>query len=114
MDFLYVISIFCFFYSVILFSLLVFWYFQWNAEMKNVKRPLIASCIFTCRDDHPQSLITSMSSIITRILEEKVEEADADPLILEGSASLPLLDVILHNLIKERKVNNEKFLDSFL
>lgn len=57
-----------------------------------------------------------MSSIITRILEEKVEEADADadPLILEGSASLPLLDVILHNLIKERKVNNEKFLDSFL
>lgn len=54
-----------------------------------------------------------MSSIITRILEEKVEEADTDPLILEGSASLPLLDVILHNLIKERKVNNEKFLDSF-
>ncbi|CAA2988300.1 sister chromatid cohesion PDS5 homolog A isoform X2 [Olea europaea subsp. europaea] len=55
------------------------------------------------RDDHPRSLITSMSSIITRILEEKVEEADTDPLILEGSASLPLLDVILHNLIKERK-----------
>ncbi|KAL2497210.1 ARM repeat superfamily protein [Abeliophyllum distichum] len=55
------------------------------------------------REDHPQSLITSMSSIITRILEEKVEETDADPLILEGTVSQPLLDVVLHNLIKERK-----------
>ncbi|KAL2520021.1 ARM repeat superfamily protein [Forsythia ovata] len=55
------------------------------------------------REDHPQSLITSMSSIITRILEEKVEETDADPLILEGTVSQPLLDVVLHNLIKESK-----------
>ncbi|KAL2470013.1 ARM repeat superfamily protein [Abeliophyllum distichum] len=34
---------------------------------------------------------------------EKVEETDADPLILEGTVSQPLLDVVLHNLIKERK-----------
>ncbi|KAI3464509.1 hypothetical protein Pfo_021172 [Paulownia fortunei] len=52
------------------------------------------------REDHPQSLINSMSSIITSILEEKVE-ADPDP--LERNTFQSLLDVILQNIIKERK-----------
>ncbi|PIN16167.1 Sister chromatid cohesion complex Cohesin, subunit PDS5 [Handroanthus impetiginosus] len=52
------------------------------------------------REDHPQSLISSMSSIITSILEEKLE---ADPDSLEKSTSQSLLDVILQNIIKERK-----------
>ncbi|KAL3845532.1 hypothetical protein ACJIZ3_002935 [Penstemon smallii] len=55
------------------------------------------------RDDHPQSLINSMSSIITCILEEKIKEADSDPLCLKGNTSQPLVDLILQNIIKERK-----------
>ncbi|KAK6132002.1 hypothetical protein DH2020_034228 [Rehmannia glutinosa] len=52
------------------------------------------------REDHPQSLINSMSSIITSILEEKT---DADPDSLERNTSQSLLDVILQNIIKVRK-----------
>lgn len=58
-------------------------------------------CYFTCRDDHPHLLITSMASIITSILEENVE-TDPDP--SERSSFQSLLDVILQNLLKVRKV----------
>ncbi|KAG8378272.1 hypothetical protein BUALT_Bualt08G0120300 [Buddleja alternifolia] len=54
-------------------------------------------------EDHPQSLINSLSTIIRNILEEKVKEADSDPLNFERNTSQPLLDVILQNIIKERK-----------
>ncbi|XP_057795772.1 sister chromatid cohesion protein PDS5 homolog B [Salvia miltiorrhiza] len=52
------------------------------------------------REDHPQSLIDSISSIITSILAENVE-ADPDP--LERNTFQPLLDVILRNIIREKK-----------
>ncbi|KAK4391079.1 Sister chromatid cohesion protein pds5 [Sesamum angolense] len=49
------------------------------------------------REDHPRSLINSMSSIITSVL----EAADLDS--SEKSTSQSLIDVILQNIIKERK-----------
>ncbi|KAK4429654.1 Sister chromatid cohesion protein pds5 [Sesamum alatum] len=49
------------------------------------------------REDHPRSLINSMSSIITSVL----EAADLDS--FEKSTSQSLIDVILQNIIKERK-----------
>ncbi|KAL7117964.1 hypothetical protein ACP275_03G105700 [Erythranthe tilingii] len=52
------------------------------------------------RENHPQSLINSMSSIIVNILEEKVE-ADSDP--REKNTCQSLLDVIFQNIIKEKK-----------
>ncbi|XP_042040794.1 sister chromatid cohesion protein pds5-like [Salvia splendens] len=52
------------------------------------------------REDHPQSLIDSVSSIITSILAENVE---TDPNPLERNTFQPLLDVILRNIIKEKK-----------
>ncbi|KAL9173225.1 hypothetical protein ABFS82_03G099300 [Erythranthe guttata] len=52
------------------------------------------------RENHPQSLINSMSSIIVSILEEKVE-ADSDP--REKNTCQSLLDVIFQNIIKEKK-----------
>ncbi|KAL0314313.1 UNVERIFIED_CONTAM: Sister chromatid cohesion protein pds5 [Sesamum angustifolium] len=48
-------------------------------------------------EDHPRSLINSMSSIITSVL----EAADLDS--SEKSTSQSLIDVILQNIIKERK-----------
>ncbi|KAL0326178.1 UNVERIFIED_CONTAM: Sister chromatid cohesion protein pds5 [Sesamum radiatum] len=51
------------------------------------------------REDHPRSLINSMSSIITSVL----EAADLDS--SEKSTSQSLIDVILQNIIKERKVD---------
>ncbi|XP_073023251.1 sister chromatid cohesion protein PDS5 homolog B isoform X3 [Primulina eburnea] len=55
------------------------------------------------REDHPQSLINSMSSIITSILEEKVKDTHSDPLNLEASITQSLVDVILQHLIKVGK-----------
>ncbi|KAL1543836.1 sister chromatid cohesion protein pds5-like [Salvia divinorum] len=55
------------------------------------------------REDHPQSLIDSISSIITSILAENVE---ADPNPLERNTFQPLLDVILRNIIKEKKATS--------
>ncbi|KAL3641267.1 hypothetical protein CASFOL_016235 [Castilleja foliolosa] len=52
------------------------------------------------REDHPQSLINSMSSIMKSILEETVD-ADHDPLDRHPSHSL--LDVVLQNIIKDGK-----------
>lgn len=60
-----------------------------------------AALYFTCREDHPQSLIDSVSSIIASILAENVE---TDPNPLERNTFQPLLDVILRNIIKEKKV----------
>ncbi|KAH6832801.1 hypothetical protein C2S53_006048 [Perilla frutescens var. hirtella] len=51
------------------------------------------------REDHPRSLINSISSIITNILENV--EADPDP--LERNTFQLLLDVILRNIIKGEK-----------
>lgn len=56
---------------------------------------------FTCREDHPQLLIDSISSIITSIL---VENVGADPDPLKRNTFQPLLDVLLRNVIKEKKV----------
>ncbi|XP_073145431.1 sister chromatid cohesion protein PDS5 homolog B isoform X2 [Henckelia pumila] len=53
------------------------------------------------REDHPQSLINSMSSIIARILEEKVTDAHSDPLNFEADITQQLLDLILQHIIKE-------------
>ncbi|GAA0143288.1 chromatin/chromatin-binding, or -regulatory protein [Lithospermum erythrorhizon] len=50
------------------------------------------------REKHPPSSIVAMTSIITRILEEKVQENQSGDLILEGNVFEPLLDVILRNL----------------
>ncbi|KZV16550.1 hypothetical protein F511_11382 [Dorcoceras hygrometricum] len=55
------------------------------------------------REDHPQSLINSMSSIMIRILEEKVKDAHSDPLTFEANLTQRLLDVILQHIIKEGK-----------
>ncbi|GFP89800.1 sister chromatid cohesion protein pds5 homolog a [Phtheirospermum japonicum] len=52
------------------------------------------------REDHPQSLVNSMSSIIKSILEETVD-ADHDP--PDRNPFHSLLDVVLQNIIKERK-----------
>ncbi|KAL3643201.1 hypothetical protein CASFOL_014016 [Castilleja foliolosa] len=52
------------------------------------------------REDHPQSLINSMSSIMKSILEETLD-ADHDPLDRHPSHSL--LDVVLPNIIKDGK-----------
>nr|XP_027093191.1 sister chromatid cohesion protein PDS5 homolog A-like isoform X3 [Coffea arabica] len=55
------------------------------------------------REQHPQSVINAMSSIMARILEDKLEEKDLEPLIFQEKFSEPLLDVILQNLLKESK-----------
>lgn len=65
---------------------------------------------FICREDHPQSLINSMSSIIISILEEKLEAAP-DPL---EHTSQSLFDVILHNIVREKKVDVKRLQISFV
>ncbi|KAL3513624.1 hypothetical protein ACH5RR_026341 [Cinchona calisaya] len=55
------------------------------------------------REQHPHSVITAMSTIITRVLEDKLEENDLEPLIFQKKFSEPLLDVILQNLLRESK-----------
>ncbi|CAA0827902.1 ARM repeat superfamily protein [Striga hermonthica] len=57
---------------------------------------MFKSFFSVAREDHPQSLINSMSSIITSILED-------GPHPLESNPSHSLIDVILQNIIKERK-----------
>ncbi|XP_027150474.1 sister chromatid cohesion protein PDS5 homolog A-B-like [Coffea eugenioides] len=55
------------------------------------------------REQHPQSVINAMSSIMARILEDKLEEKDLESLIFQEKFSEPLLDVIIQNLLKESK-----------
>lgn len=54
--------------------------------------------LFVFREDHQQSLYQSMVSIMTNILEEKVDQ--------------PLLDVILRNLLKKGKVFVVEYFDA--
>ncbi|XP_058091316.1 sister chromatid cohesion protein PDS5 homolog B [Magnolia sinica] len=66
---------------------------KWCLPMLDICEDLVLemfNVFFSCvREDHPQSLIQAMLSIMTQVLEEKV--------------SHPVLDVILRNLLKEEK-----------
>lgn len=59
---------------------------------------LMEIVLFVFREDHQQSLYQSMVSIMTNILEEKVDQ--------------PLLDVILRNLLKKGKVFVVEYFDA--
>ncbi|KAL8482154.1 hypothetical protein ACS0TY_028350 [Phlomoides rotata] len=61
---------------------------------------LFESFFSVVRENHPQSLISSILSIITSILEEKAE-VDIDS--VERSTFQSLLDVVLENIIKGRE-----------
>lgn len=61
----------------------------------------VLHCYLTCREDHPQSLIDSISSIITNNLVENME-TDNDP--LKSNTFQLLSDVIMRNIIKGKKV----------
>ncbi|XP_010322915.1 sister chromatid cohesion protein PDS5 homolog B isoform X2 [Solanum lycopersicum] len=58
------------------------------------------------REHHPPSMVSAAVSIMTQILEEKMqdkEKTSSELLIFEKEESEPLLDVILQNLLKETK-----------
>ncbi|KAL6515543.1 hypothetical protein OROHE_018577 [Orobanche hederae] len=82
------------------FAKLRFYLIMLDTGCEDLVLKMFKSFFSVVREDHPQSLINSMSSIITSILEEIVD-ADHDP--LDRNSSHSLLDVILQNIIKERK-----------
>lgn len=58
------------------------------------------------REHHPPSMVSAAVSIMTQILEEKMQEKEktsSELLTFEKEESEPLLDVILQNLLKEAK-----------
>ncbi|XP_055832582.1 sister chromatid cohesion protein PDS5 homolog B isoform X3 [Solanum dulcamara] len=58
------------------------------------------------REHHPPSMVSAAVSIMTQILEEKMQEKEktsSELLTFEKEVSEPLLDVILQNLLKEAK-----------
>ncbi|XP_059299133.1 sister chromatid cohesion protein PDS5 homolog B isoform X2 [Lycium ferocissimum] len=58
------------------------------------------------REHHPPSMVSAIVSIMSQILEEKMQEKEkssSEMLASEKKVSEPLLDVILQNLLKEAK-----------
>ena len=79
-------------------------------SLQTVKQNIDRILTLSCREQHPHSMISAMSSIMTRLLEEKLEEKDIEPLVFQEKFSEPLWDVIFQNLLKEAMVSVNKIL----
>ncbi|PHT78851.1 hypothetical protein T459_16903 [Capsicum annuum] len=82
------------------------------SELEDTKNPYFSmrvqllETVAKLREHHPPSMVSAAVSIMSQILEEKMQEKEKtsyELLTFEKEVSEPLLDVILQNLLKEAK-----------